>query len=193
MTNQPVPVPRARFAGSNDTRLLLAGVVAFVALVLYLAVAFAKTHTTNGPTSANRVAPWTAWGSDLIAVPLQKKNDYAVRVVPVPKEAATLGAYGALVPTLIPQPTPGTRFVTGLWLKQARPGRLGVQIQKFRSGTPSQYLVDTTVPVTRKYRHFTFKGQVKGSWVGVSLYVYRLANARHKPLFVIRDLTVKLG
>jgi len=179
---------------SKDTRLLVAGIVAFLALVVYLGVAFANTHASNGLTvsAASKVAPWTPWGSILVPIPRGKHGGYAVRVVAVKPEATKLGSYGGLVPTLVPQPTPGTRFVIGLGLRATRPGPVGIQIHEFRSGTPSRYLVQTTVPVTRKWRRFRFSGQVRGSWVGLSLYAYRLANAARKPSFVIRGLTVNL-
>jgi hypothetical protein len=182
-----------KLSHSNDTKVLFAGVGAFVALVAYLAVAFVNTHAASLPTaSPNHIAPWTPWGSNLIPVRLGKAGRYAVRVTAVPRETRKVGAYGALVPTLIPQPTPGTRFVVGLTLKGARPGQVGVQIQKFRAGSPSRYLVETVVSVQRKWSHFTFRGKVRGRWTGVSIYVYRLANVRARPSFEIRDLTVEL-
>ena len=178
---------------SKDTRLLVAGIVAFLALVVYLGVAFANTHASNGLTvsAASKVAPWTPYGSALIPIPLAEKGKYAVRVVPA-GGAATLGSYGALVPTLIPLPAPGARFVVGLQLKDAHPGKIGIQIHEFRSGFASKYLVDTTVPVTARWRRFTFRGRVKGSWTGLSLYVYRLASQPRKPRFMLRGLTVNL-
>jgi hypothetical protein len=181
-------------SGSNDTRLLVAGVVAAVALVAYLAVAFANTHASRSVvvSAASKVAPWTPYGSTLVPIPLRTKDKYVVRVIPVAAEARALGSYGALAPTLVPEPTPGTTFVVGLGLKEARQGRIGIQIHEFRSGTPSRYLVDTTVPVTAKWRRFRFRVRVKGSWVGLSMYVYRPASAGVKPRFAIRGLTVNL-
>lgn len=187
------PASRVRPSATTDTRIMVVGVAALLALVVYLAVAFANTQTTSGlaPSSVNKEAPWTPWGSHLTPGRLRRGGEYDLRVTP-DRDAATLGAYGALVPTIIPVPTPGTRFVVGLWLREARPGRVGVQIQKFRSGTPSRYLVDETVRVTRRWQHYTFRGQVKGSWTGVGLYVFRLANAGAKPWFGIRELNVEL-
>ena len=178
---------------SKDARLLIAGVVAFLALVVYLSVAFVNTHASNGVTAsaASKVAPWTPYGSALIPIPLRQKDKYAVRVVAA-GGTAELGSYGALVPTLVPLPAPGTRFVVRLQLKDAHPGTIGVQIHEFRSGLASHYLVDTTVPVTARWRRFTFRGRVKGSWTGLSLYVYRLASQPRKPRFMIRGLTLNL-
>ena len=55
-----------RLPASSDTRLLIAGAAAFVALVTYLVVAFATTHALAMPAApglpspvASRVAPRT--------------------------------------------------------------------------------------------------------------------------------------
>ena len=177
--------------GSSDTRLLIAGAATFLALVAYLAVAFANTHAAATSSVHDEAAPWTPYGSTLVPVRSGETGRYVVHVTRAPA-AAKLGAYGALVPTLIPEPEPGTRFVVGLWLKESRPGRIGVQIQTFRTGSPSRYLVERMVPVTRRWRHFSFAGRVAGSWVGVSIYVYRLARGVPTPSFAIRGLDVKL-
>lgn len=187
------PTSSARLPASSDRRIMFVGIAAILALAVYLAVAFLNTHTTPLPvTAVNKVAPWTPWGSNLTPIRRRKSHDYVVRVTRAPG-ATALGAYGALVPTLIPVPSPGTRFVVGLWLKEARPGRVGVQIQEFRSGRPSRYLVNKTVPVTRGWHHVDFRGRVKGSWTGVSLYLYRLLNVKSEPWFALRNLTVRVG
>ena len=175
---------------ANDTRFLLAGVVAFFAVVVYLAVAFANTHASNTPIAATSpFGPWVPNAAKLARVSPGTKRGFAVRVTPVAP-----GSYGAYVPTLVPSPAPGARFAVGLWLKGARAGGpIGVQIHLFRTGTPSRYLVDTTVPASRKWRHFTFTGRVKGNWIGLSIYVYRQAKVAVGPWFEIHGLTVHLG
>jgi hypothetical protein len=178
-----------RLPASNDTRLLLAGAVAFLALVAYLGVAFANTHATSGiiPSRASPFGPWTPSASKLVRVRSGKKRGLAVRVSPIKR-----GGYGALVPTLVLNPPPGRRFVVGLWLRGARPGRIGVEVDEFRPGATSVYLVNTTVPATAKWHHFTFKGRVKGRWLGLGMYVYRQTGAARRTSFTVRDLTVAL-
>lgn len=183
-----------RLPASTDTRLLVAAVAATVALVAYLGVAFADTHATSGPvvsSQGNEVAPWTPYGSQLIPVPRKKGGGFSVRVIPATRHPAPGTSYGALVPTLVQSPTPGTRFVVGLRLKAAGRGKLGVQIHVFRSGLPSRYLVDTTVRATRQWHRFTFRGRITGTWLGLAVYVYRTANAGAQPGFAIEDLTLR--
>ena len=178
--------PRLRLPASNDSRLLLAGVVAFLALVAYLAVAFATTHAKALATAPN-LAPWTPYASKLVRLPRGKEGGFAIRVSPVKR-----GSYGVLVPTLVFQPRPGRRFVLGLWLKGARRGPIGVEVDEFRPGATSVYLVNTTVPATAKWHHFTFSGRVKGNWLGLGMYVYRQTNVTVGTWFAVRDLTVEL-
>lgn len=176
---------------SKDTRLLVAGIVAFLALVVYLGVAFANTHASSGTISAtgNPFGYWVAHNADLTRVRHHpKRAGLTVRVSP-----AAAGSYGVLVPTLLSDPTPGRRFVAGLWLRGARPGRIGVTVDEFRPDATSVYLVDTTVPATTRWRHFNFRGRVEGHWLGLGMYVYRLANARSRKWFEVRGLTVALG
>ena len=181
-----------RLPASNDTRLLVVGVAAFVALVAYLGVAFANTRATVDIAKA--VAPWTPYGSTLVPVPPKTRGRFSVQVIPSAHDAASIGSYGALAPTLVPEPTPGATFAVGLSLKTSRPGPIGVQIHEFRSATPSHYLVNTTVVAKPRWQHFVFRGQVNGSWTGLSMYVYRptVAAPKRSPSFVIRGLTVKL-
>lgn len=189
-----------RLPQATDTRLLVAGAGAALALAGYLSVAFANTPAASSantnaaaspnPTTRSRVsevAPWTPVNSKLIPVRRRKAHGYDVRVVP---EAP--GSFGAWVPTLVPSPTPGVRFVVKLTLKAPRPGPLGVQIHVFRSGSPSRYLVDTTVHGKARWHVFTFRGRVKGSWLGISLFVYRDAEAGARRWFATRGLTVRL-
>ena len=179
---------RLRFPDSNDTRLLLAGVVAFLALMAYLAVAFANTHAYGSLTAPDLdLGPWTPHASNLVHVPRGKKG-FAVRVSP-----AARGSYGALVPTLVLQPPPGRRFVVGLWLKGSRGDRIGVEVDEFSPGATSVYVVQTTVPATARWHHFTFNGRVKGRWLGLGMYVYRQNNGAARTWFAVRDLTVTLS
>lgn len=188
-----MPTRRVRLPRSNDTRLLVVGVAAFVALVAYLGVAFADTRATVDIAKA--VAPFTPYGSTLLPVPPKTHGRFAVHVIPSEKDAAAIGSYGALAATLVPEPTPGTKFAVGLSIKTAHPGQIGVQIHEFRSATPSKYLVNTTVPAKPKWHHYVFRGQVQGSWTGLSMYVYRptLPAPKRSPSFVIRGLTVNLN
>lgn len=180
-----------RLPASSDSRLLLAGVAVSLALVAYLAVAFATTHASNGPTAneSSKLVPWVAADSKLVPH-LFGKHAYAVRATPL--TPAKPGSYGVLVPTLLPSPPSGRRFVVGLWLKGASPGRVGVSVDEFSPGATSVYVIQTTVPVTRRWRHFTFKGRVKGSWLGLGMYVYRPTGIGRRTWFEVRGLTVGL-
>ena len=138
-----------RLPESSDSRLLLAGGVALVVLIVYLAVAFATTHISAfaaSPTLASKVAPWTPHDSNLF--PLRRRGipGYVVHVTP-----AKEGVYGALAPSVYPSPPDGRKFVLILWLRGARPGRIGVTLDEFAPGATSVYLVNTTVPATRRW------------------------------------------
>jgi hypothetical protein len=184
-----------RLPESKDTRLLLAGVVTFVAFVAYLSVAFVNTHASSGassPSTVNKVAPWTPYGSNLIAGSPTKGGGYVVHVLP----AQTKSNYGAIVPTLVSEPTPGERFRVGLWLRGTRTrrsgaDRIGVEVDEFRPGATSVKVVETTVPVTARWRHFTFSGRVKGRWLGLGLAVFRSASGSPRARFALRNLTVR--
>jgi hypothetical protein len=179
-----------RRPASSDTRLLVAGVVAFLALAAYLGVAFADTHATTGAIATDRTAPWVPANlANLIPVSLGKGRGYAVRVMPPIEHSVAPGSFGAYVPTLVSEPPAGHRFVVGLSLKGSRVGGpIGVQIHVFRSGTPSRYLVNTTVIPRRRWRHYNFTGRIDGDWVGLSINVYRPTN-RGRPWFAVRGLT----
>ncbi|HEU5477567.1 MAG TPA: hypothetical protein VFU64_07055 [Gaiellaceae bacterium] len=177
-----------RLPTSSDTRLLVAGVAAFLALAAYLAVAFATTHTAAGLATAptirtNRVAPWTPSGSKLVAGP-RARAGYVVRVTPTGR-----GIYGALLPTLVANPAPGHRFLVGLSLRGAGPGRIGVTIDEFRPGATSVYVVQKTVPTTARWRRFTFRGRIEGNWLGLGMFVFRVERGR-RTSFALRDLSV---
>lgn len=175
-----------RLPGSTDTRVLLAGVVVFLALMAYLAVAFVTTHVAPvaaAPTNKT-TAPWSPAASKLAPIPLSG-DGYAVRVLPLARRSA--GNYGALVQTIVPNPAPG-RYVVSLGLKGTTPGRIGFEINEFRPGV-AQYPLETTVPATTTWHRFTFRVRVKGTWLGLALYIYR-PNQRGRTWFAIRDLKV---
>ena len=180
----------ARLVGSRDTRILVVGVVAFLALVVYLGVAFANTHASSGaigPNAAPYYGSWVPHDSKLTRLPGRRRGGLAFRVTPTTK-----GSYGALVPTLVSDPAPGRKFVIGLWLRGSRPGRIGIAIDKFSPGATSVYLVNTTVPATSKWRHFTFRVRVKGRWLGLGMYVSRVPTGREGKWFEVRGLTAAL-
>lgn len=176
---------RSTLPDAKDTRLLLVGVAAFLVLAVYLIVAFVRTHATNGllPTEANHAAPWTPFESKLI--PVQRPDGkYSVWVFPATKGPS----YGAVAQTLVSDPPPG-RYTIGLWLRGARPGEIGVEVNEFRSGV-ARYPVQTTVPATRKWHHFTFTLQVKDRFLGLAMFAYRPAKAPRRTWFAIRNVTV---
>jgi hypothetical protein len=174
-----------RFPTSNDTRLLVVGIAAVVALFAYLGVAFANTRQTVDV--AREVAPWTPSASKLTPVKRPRTGAFNVLVTPSGPGGPTAGNYGAIVQTLVPNPTPGGRYVVGLWLRGAKPGRIGFELNEFRSGV-AQYPVNTTVPATAAWHHYRFAVRVKGTWLGLAVYVYRL-NERRPTSFAVRDPT----
>jgi hypothetical protein len=177
-------------AQSRDTRLLVVGVVAFLALVVYLGVAFANTHASSGALSStgNPFGYWVAHNANLARVPHPKRQPgLTVRVSP-----AARGSYGVLVPTLVSDPTPGRTYAVGLWLRGARPGRIAVAIDEFQPNASSVYVVNTTVPATTRWRHFTFKGHVVGRWLGLGMYVSRQSTGSGRKWFEVRGLTAEL-
>jgi hypothetical protein len=172
-----------RLPTSSDTRLLLAGVLASLALVAYLAVAFAKTHASSAASSP--FAPWIPkYHSVLTPASRQKGGGIEVRVTP-----GWEGAYGAVAPTLVSQPPPGSRVVVGLWLRG--PGRTPIEVlvDEFSSGPD---IIDKTVPPTRRWHHYAFSARVKGRWLGLGMFVGRNTNGIASTWFAVRDLTVKV-
>jgi hypothetical protein len=184
-----VPTRSLSLPNTNDTRLFFAGIVAFVALVTYLAVAFANVHsppvTVLGPSLASKVAPWTPYAAKFVAIPRGRARGYIVRVTP--SGSARRGSYGALVQTLVLHPKPRTRYVVSLWLRGARPGPISVELNEFR-GRVSRYPVETTVAATPHWHHFTFGLRVKGSWLGLAMFVSRPVVPPARSWFEIRDL-----
>lgn len=154
-----------------------------VALVAYLAVAFANVHASV--VAANHVAPWTPYHASLISVSRGKGRGYDVHVKPT-----KAGGYGGLIPNLVSDPPSGRRYAVGLWLKGSfRGGPVGVEIDEFSPGVQSVYVVDTTASVTPRWNHFTFKFRVKGTWLGLGMYVHRQNSAGAKTWFALRNLT----
>lgn len=177
-----------RVPASGDTRLLLAGVVVSLALVAYLAAAFANTHVSVraiGPSASDPFAPWTPkYHSTLALVPRRKGGGIAVHVT-----RGWTGAYGAVVPTLLSTPPPGDKVVVGLWLRGPGHGPFEVLVDEF-SGGPK--IIDSMVPATPRWRHYTFSARIKGRWLGLGLYAGRTTNGRKNAWFAVRGLTVKL-
>jgi hypothetical protein len=167
--------------GSRDTRVLLAGVAAFVALTAYVGVGFANTHTApiSTQTIASEVAPWTpVYSSKLLPVPLSL-GGFAVRVRPV-----AVGGYGALAPTVVYLPPPGRRFVLSLWARGSRaggsggrvdrPGRIVVFVNELGLGRESSvHAVATTVPAVTRWHRFAFDGRVEGRRLSIAVFVSR--------------------
>lgn len=186
------PAPAAtRLPRSNDTRLLLAGVAAILALAVYLSVAFANTHASEFGTAsslASKVAPWSPHAAHFAAIP-RKGGGYVVRVTPATERPAP-GGYGAVAQTVLTDPSPGARYAVHLWLKGAHPGRIAVEVNEFRPGV-ARYPVETTVPATAKWHQYTFRLRVKGRWLGLAMYVYR-ADEHRRTWFALRGLTVAL-
>jgi hypothetical protein len=174
---------------SKDSRLLAVGVVVFVVLLVYLGVAFAGTHAKNGTLSAtgNPFGYWVAHNANLVRVRHSRRHGLTVKVSP-----AGRGSYGVLVPTVVSDPTPGHKFVVTLSMRGARPGRIAVTIDEFRPDASSVYLVNTTVPATTRWRHFTFRGRVEGRWLGLGMYVSRESTGSGRKWFEVRQLTAAL-
>jgi hypothetical protein len=153
--------------------VLLAGVAAFLALVAYVAVAYADTHSTaKVPT----VSPYVPSASKLVPVPPGAPR-FAVRVTPL-----AVGNYGALVSTLVYRPRPGRRFVLSLWLRGSparqisgsRPAGILVSVgEQGMGGTSTRYVVHTTVPAETRWHRFAFSRRVVGRRLSISLYVSR--------------------
>jgi hypothetical protein len=188
-------VARAGVLGSSDTRVLLGGAAAFLALAAYLTVGFANTHAT--PLSASEVAPWTpVYAVKLAPVPLAR-GGVAVRVSPT-----TVGAYGALVSTVVYLPPPGRRFVLSLWLRGSGTGGAGGkesrQIAVFvdepgLGGESPFHAVVTAVPATTRWHRFAFTRRVEGRRLSIAVLIERTI-ARSSDIsrswFEVRDPTV---
>ena len=180
---------QARQQGS-DTRLLIVGILGVLALVTYLAVAFAKTHalaTTGGLGLTNKFAPWEPkYQSTLARFPRRKGGGIAVHVA-----HGWIGAYGAVVPTLVSQPQSGQRVVVGLSLRAPRKTPIEVVVDEFPADAHPNIILKT-VPATARWRHYTFKARIKGEWLGLGMYVGSDTNGVKHKWFVVRDLTVDM-
>jgi hypothetical protein len=194
---------RARVVGSRDTRVLLAGAAAFLALVAYVAVAYANTHATRvtaqalAQRRAREIAPFAPNASKLVPVPSGTGRGVAVRVTP-----SAVGNYGALAQTLVYLPPPGRRFVLSLWLRgsrvgqisRSRPGRIAIFVDEpGLGGKAARYVVKTTVPARSRWHRFAFSRRVVGRRLSIALYVsrniYRSADLS-RSWFEVRDLKV---
>jgi hypothetical protein len=196
-------VVRTRLPGSSDTRVFLAGVAAFLALVAYVAVAYENTHATPVTAQslaqrlAREIAPFVPNASKLVPVPSGTGRGFAVRVTPL-----AVGNYGALAQTLVYLPPPGRRFVLSLWLRgsragqisRSRPGRIAILVDEPGIGSKAaRYVVKTTVPAKSSWHRFAFSRRVVGRRLSIALYVtrniYRSADLS-RSWFEVRDLKV---
>jgi hypothetical protein len=143
--NPTKPISRRQLPRSNDTRLLIAGVVAFLALVAYLGVAYARARSSPAVAAAVRnlakpqkIGPWTARSSNLARVRRTTRGALAIRVVP-----QSAGLYGIEIKELALGPALRRGFALSVGLRARRPSRLLVQINH-GSASPLGYLVNTT-------------------------------------------------
>jgi len=170
-----------RFSSANDNRLLLAGVAASLALVAYLAVAFANTHASSSTLGGtDPFAPWVPKYHSTLAL---KGGGVAVHA-----SRGWIGAYGAVVPTLVSQPPPG-RIVVKLRLRGAGPGPIQVLVDEFPDGPK---VIDETVPATRRWHRYTFSARIRGQWLGLGMFVGSSAERHRSRWFAVRGLTAKV-
>lgn len=173
---------------SNDTRLLVAGVVALLALVVYISIAFANTRAgivgVEVGTPSYPFAPWQPSESHLSIGSTREGGGVVVHA-----NRGWKGNYGALVPTLITDPPNHQDVVVGLWMRGPGPTPFGIEIDEFRAGV-SRYVVQTTVPAKPGWHHYTFRGRVEGRWLGLGVYVDRYTDSMISRQFAVRDLKV---
>lgn len=169
-----------RLSSANDNRLLLAGVAASLALVAYLAVAFANTHASATVRATDPLAPWVPKYHSTLAA---EKGGVAVHA-----SRGWIGAYGAVVPTLVSQPPPG-RIVVKLRLRGPGPGPIQVLVDEFPDGPK---VIDETVPATRRWHRYTFSARIKGTWLGLGMFVGSSAEGHRSRWFAVRGLTAKV-
>lgn len=167
-----------RLSPAYDNRLLLAGVAASLALVAYLAVAFANTHATTG--GADPVTPWVPKYHSTLA---SKAGGVVVHVSP-----GWIGAYGAVVPAIVSQPPPG-RIVVSLRLRGPGSAPFAVLVDEFPNGPK---VIDATVPATRRWHRYTFSARIKGRWLGLGMYVGRSTAGHRSTWFAVRGLAAKV-
>jgi hypothetical protein len=177
-----------RVSHAMDNRLLLAGVAAALALVVYLAVAFANTHASNSAAASSSGDPFAPWvpkyHSTLALVPGRRGGGIEVHV-----SRGWVGAYGAVVPTLVSQPPSGRRVVVSLRLRGSGKSPFEILVDEFPAGPD---IIQTTVPATRRWHRYTFSAKVKGRWLGLGLYVGRSTKGAESRSFGVRALTVRL-
>ena len=189
--NPTKPISGPRFRHSNDTRLLIAGVVAFLALVVYLGVAFAKARTSPTIVAAARdqrkpqkIGPWTARTSKLARLPRTTGGGLAIRVTPM-----TVGLYGIEIKHLRLAPALRRGFALSVRLRGSRPSRLLVQINT-GSSPPIRYLLHTTVVVSRRWRRFTYRGRLGDRGMGLGLFIGQTTHRAAGRWFEVRDVSV---
>jgi hypothetical protein len=188
--------PVRRRAWSAEARILAAGLVAALALVAYLAVAFASSSnsavvpTTSTPApqvtvKAETLGPWTSVNAEFARLRGGTGTRVALVVTP-----ASLTTYGARVPTIVGNPVSGDRVLVGFSLKgSSEPVR--IEIPEFASGTANRYLSNRLLRVTSRWRHYLVVARVeRGHWTGLGLGVYRSGTIPLSSWFAIRDLTV---
>ncbi|HEY3550346.1 MAG TPA: hypothetical protein VGK69_04775 [Gaiellaceae bacterium] len=173
-----------RLSPAYDNRLLLAGVAASLALVAYLAVAFANTHAADSPVASGPgpFAPWVPKYHSTLAA--GKGGGTAVHV-----SSGWIGAYGAVVPTLVAEPPPGRRLVVGLGLRAPGHSPIEVMVDEFPEGPK---IIDKMVPATRRWHRYTFSARIKGRWLGLGMYVGSSTDGHLSRWFATRGLTAKL-
>lgn len=181
----------------SDTRLLIAGVAAFLALVAYLAVALATAHpsanlatnqSAGGAThsKAQVVGPWHGRASHLVRVPRTTGGGLAVRVTPL-----TRGLYGAEIQQLVLPPALRRGFALSVWLRGRGPSRLLVQVNTGGLAPPIRYLVKRTVVASRRWRRFTYHGRFQGRGTGIGLFVGQTTHTPAGRWFEVRDVSVR--
>ena len=176
-----------RFPQASDNRLLLTGVAAFVGLLVYLGVALVNTHASNsvGPSSSDPFAPWVPkYHSTLALAPRREGGGIEVHV-----SRGWVGAYGAVVPTIASGPPPGRKVVVNLRLRGPRQTRIEVLVDEFPGGPK---IIDTTVPATRRWHHYTFSARIEGRWSGLGMYVGSSTNGHLSRWFALRGPRVRV-
>jgi hypothetical protein len=174
----------------NGTVILVTGVVAALALIAYLSVAFASTshvRSTSAARAGHRARPFGPW--EPFNARFRHLRGAAGRT-PVQVVPLSLGTYGARVPTIVLNPVRGHRFLVGLSLEGSGPP-VGIEVVEFGPHSPDRYVGSRLVRVTSRWHHFTVAGRVtRGSWSGLQLVVYRSGEIPLGSWFAVRDLTV---
>jgi hypothetical protein len=181
------------------TGLLALGLVLAVALLAYTTYGFAvqphqgrapERHLGKQATSRAHIlkigiATWRTINGRF-SPRGSAKTGAAIRVVP-----ASIGPYGAQIPTFAANPLPGQRVRVSLWLKATSSPRLEIEVDKFRAGAPNRFIIRRAVRVTQAWRHFSLTGRVRGRWLGLGLEIYS-PSASLDSFFAVRGLTVAM-